>query len=299
MNIGFIGAGKVGTTIGRHLYENYVSNEKNENKLSNNLPEIKIAGYYSRSIKSSTESADFTKSKYFDNLETLVNLSDTLFITTNDDEIKNVWDCIKEMNLTNKVICHLSGSLSSDIFSNIKDKSIYTCSIHPAFAFSDKFTTYKKFNYVHFVCEGNENAIKILSDIFIPLGHKFHLIKSEDKTKYHLSMVFASNLYVALINSSVNLLNECGFQEKESLDILATLTKNNLDSIINKGTKDSLTGPVERNDINTIKKHLSILDTKENENNKEIYKALTENLINIAKNKHPEYDYNELESLIN
>ena len=63
MNIGFIGAGKVGTTIGRHLYENYVSNEKNENKLSNNLPEIKIAGYYSRSIKSSTESADFTKSK--------------------------------------------------------------------------------------------------------------------------------------------------------------------------------------------------------------------------------------------
>ena len=57
IRFGFIGAGKVGFTLGKYLSQN--------NK--------KIVGYYSRNIVSSKEVANFTNSKCFETIESLIN----------------------------------------------------------------------------------------------------------------------------------------------------------------------------------------------------------------------------------
>ena len=65
MKVGIIGAGKVGCSLGMLL----------------NLQYNNVLGFYSRSLQSSKEAAQFTKTKQYFELEELVEESDTIFLT--------------------------------------------------------------------------------------------------------------------------------------------------------------------------------------------------------------------------
>ncbi len=277
MKIGFIGAGKVATVIGKNLTTHGFI----------------LSGFYSKSLKSSKESAEFTNSNSYDNVEDLICSSDILFISTPDGEIKNVWNCIKQYDLRQKIVCHFSGALSSDIFSNIEDTGATGCSFHPVYAFSDKFSSYKQFYNIYFVAQGNEHAVSVLKDIFTKCGHKILSMKG-DKRKYHAAMVFSSNLCTGLIASAVDILGECGFSSKESLEILRDLSINNLKSVFDKGPNMALTGPIERNDIDTVMGHLQVL----NGLNKDIYKTNNLRLTQLAMSNHPDRDYTKTIELL-
>lgn len=80
--VGIIGAGKVGTSIGKYLFSN-------TNKAT-------LCGYYSKSMSSSAFASNFTRSAQFENLEELVKKCDILIITTPDDIIYEVWEEISK-----------------------------------------------------------------------------------------------------------------------------------------------------------------------------------------------------------
>ena len=150
MQIGIIGAGKVGTTLGKYAKCHGAC----------------VTGFYSRTKSSGQESAEFTGTEYFETLDSLMEASDTLFITTTDAEIGKVWDCIAEKNVKGKVICHFSGSLSSDIFSNWEETGAYVCSVHPIYAFTDKFTAYQNLTGAAFAAEGDRTALDRMQELF-------------------------------------------------------------------------------------------------------------------------------------
>ena len=117
LNIGFIGAGKVGTAMGIYL------KEKNYN----------ILGYYSRTYESAQNAAALTNCNAFIKLESLVKNSDLLFITTNDDEISKICNRLLDEDLINaeKIVVHMSGADSSKILEKLKKKGCYIYSLHP------------------------------------------------------------------------------------------------------------------------------------------------------------------------
>ncbi len=281
MRIGLIGAGKVGTTLGKYLSEHGVS----------------INGYYSRTVESAAKAAEFTGTKVFDKLDDLVEASDTLFITTPDGEIRKVWDCIAGKKLSGKLVYHFSGSLSSHVFSGIENTGAAGASVHPMYAFSDKFTSYKKFHTAFLVAEGNETALEAFSGLFGErLGHRILRLRAEDKMKYHAAAALASNGMLALFYESQLLLAECGFTEKESRELFAPLVENNVTALLERGAVSAMTGPVERNDVNTVQEHLLALPS-----GSEIYKsycALCSTLVQMAEKKHPERDYFFMKQLL-
>ena len=59
---------------------------------------IPVTGFYSRTKESAAWAAAFTKTAVFDGLKELITASDTLFITTPDGVIADVWDCIAAMD---------------------------------------------------------------------------------------------------------------------------------------------------------------------------------------------------------
>ena len=69
MRAGFIGAGKVGFSLGKYLKENGVE----------------ITGYFSKSPESAKSAADFTNTKLYKSIENILSDSDTLFITVPED----------------------------------------------------------------------------------------------------------------------------------------------------------------------------------------------------------------------
>ena len=256
MQIGIIGAGKVGTTLAKYVKDHGAC----------------VTGFYSRTESSGRESAEFTGTEYFETLDSLIRASDTLFITTTDGAIVQVWDCIAEKNVKGKVICHFSGSLSSDIFSNWEETGAYVCSIHPIYAFSSKFTAYQNLTGAAFAVEGCRTALTRMQELFRLLPNRIAEISTSEKAKYHAAASIASNQVVGLISMAVELMEEAGISEMSAYELLKPLVENNVKSIFEavseehagrtgkkaeyRGCAQALTGPIERNDTETVRKHL-------------------------------------------
>lgn len=265
-NIGFIGAGRVGVSLGKYF----------------SINGLKLKGYYSKSVKSAKEAADFTKSNFYTELKTLIKDCNIIFITTPDDIVERIWNEIKKYNLKNKIICHSSGSLSSSIFSNINTLGAFGYSIHPMCAFSDKFNTYKILNKIYFSIEGDIKYLSILESIFTSMGNKVITIDKAKKPIYHLANVTVSNLVLSLLNIGCSYLKECDIDYETAKNALMPLIENNINNIKNSGFIDSITGPVERGDLETIRKHLNVIPFEDIE----LYKRLSLNLVDLSEKKN-------------
>lgn len=267
MQIGIIGAGKVGTTMGK-----YIVNHGG-----------KVSGFYSRTTSSAKEAAQFTAVSYFKTLDSLLEVSDTLFITTTDGAIKEIWDCIAKKHVKGKVICHFSGSLSSDVFSNVEEAGALACSIHPIYAFSNKFSAYQNLTKALFTVEGSDQAIEKMQELFQLLPNRCVRILAKDKVKYHAAASIASNQVAGLIYLAVELLKEAGIQEQTAYEMLKTLAEDNLASVFSQGCISALTGPIERGDTETVKRHL---DAIENPVWNQAYRSLGAIVCEMAEKKH-------------
>lgn len=278
MKIGFIGAGKVGFTLGKYFAENG----------------MELSGYYSSSVASAKEAAEITGSEYFENAEKLIGASDVIFLTVPDGAIKDVYLSLPREILKGKQLCHCSGALSSkDAFPEINEYGAKGTSIHPLFPVSSKYESYKVIGSAFFCIEGDcaEEWSRILSGMSNPV----RIIDSEIKIKYHAACVVASNLVCGLMAESTELLTGCGFSEKEALEALKPLAVSNLNRIFASDPVTALTGPVERNDVSTVKKHLDALGEG---TDAEIYRSLSLKLTEMAEKRHSGADYSEMRSLL-
>lgn len=278
MRIGFIGAGKVGFTLGKYFKENGKE----------------VTGYFSKTMESAINASKFTETNYFEDPFDLINISDAVFITCPDGQIKDVWNKIRQYDLRGKCICHCSGALSSSVFSKIDQAKAYGYSIHPLFAVRSKEESYREISNSFFTIEGSKRYLEFWKSFFESLGNKTRIITADNKAVYHAAAVFVSNLVCGLFEEGIGLLEYCGFEHDEAVKALAPMLLNNAEALSRIGPEKALTGPVERNDIYTVKKHLEVLDGKENE----IYRALSCILVKIAKNKHPERNYKELMEIL-
>ena len=276
MKIGIIGAGKVGTSIGKYFVSKGLS----------------LAGYYDVDAGFAGEAAEFTGSAAYEDLEAVAGDSDLLFITVPDSRISSVWDEINQFTLEGKTVCHCSGAMSAyDAFAKpATSRGVHLCSVHPLFAVSDRFSSWDELETSVFALEGDV-AGSYVEELFGVLNNPTCVIRSEDKTKYHLAAAVVSNHVVALLDQGISLLEDCGFTEELARQALRPLVRGNVSHVIDCGAVEGLTGPVERCDTDTIRKHLACLS----EEDQMLYKLLSKKLVGIAKDKNPERDYEPLE----
>lgn len=278
MKVGFIGAGKVGCSLGDYFVHN----------------DIPVVGFYSRTQASAGEAAEQCNTTHIGRIDKMLTMCDVLFLTVPDDAIEGVWKQIKTFPIRGNYICHCSGSLSSAVLSGIEETGAYGYSIHPMFPFKSKKTAYEHLKQALFTVEGDKDHMGKLLEMLHKCPNTFVPMQKEDKARYHAAAVFASNLMVGLMNQSVGLLRKCGFSREEALCAIKPLAVQNLNNVFETGTMNALTGPVERHDLGTVKKHLHVLDPQE----MDTYKALTREIIKIAEEKHPETDYADMKQLL-
>ena len=276
--IGFIGAGRVGFTLGRYFVENGLN----------------VSGYYSRTYEHAVSASQFTDSKSYKTIDELIAASSIIFITVNDSQIQTVWELCKKSDLTNKILCHCSGAMTASVFSGIEQTKAYGYSVHLLFSFNDKYNSYKEISKAFFTVEGDENHIDYVTDIIKKTGNEYVVIDGTNKDKYHGAAVFVSNLVIGLFHSGKKLLMDCGFCDEQAQKALIQLFINNAANLSCVGESSALTGPVDRNDLDTVKKNINCLD----DDYKDIYVKLSRQLVEIAKNKYRDADYSQMEKLL-
>lgn len=279
MRIGIIGSGRVGYSIGKYLSDNQVD----------------VTGFYDRHQERAEDAALFCKTDSFVSMEAIVKASDTLYITTQDREISRVWDCIDKTSIQNKIICHFSGSLSSVVFQGIEATGASCCSIHPMLAFSDKYSSYLQLKNAFFTIEGDATAVTAMQDIFRPLGNQMVEIDGNQKALYHCAASVLSNQVIAVLDCGYQMLEQVGFSKEQVLTATSSLVRGNIENVIALGTEAALTGPIERGDMETVWKHLECIP----EESKEMYLVLGRKLVEIAKKKNPQKQYDEMMEVLN
>ena len=272
MKIGFIGAGKVGFTLGKYFREHG----------------IEVTGYFSRSIQSASEAAEFTATNVYVRRDDLVAASDVLFFTLPDKEIEPAYRQVSALTIQGKIFCHCSGALSaSEAFPGIEKLSATGFSVHPLFAVSDKYNAYRELADVFFTLEGSAAGLDFIQAWLQQIGLQVKVISSEVKAKYHCAAALASNYVLGLLQFSQNLLLECGFAPQEAEKAIKPLFWGNAAHFLDNGLAAALTGPLERGDLSTLQRHLACLNPQQGQ----LYVLLARELLLTARHKHPQRNY--------
>lgn len=280
MNIGIIGAGKVGFTLGKYFKTHG----------------IQVSGYFSRSEASAQEAAAFTETVCYTSINEIIQASDALFLTVPDGAIRSCYEALPKQSIKGKLICHCSGAMSSqDAFPGIRELGAFGYSVHPLFAVSDRYRSYRELSDVFFCVEGDDEHLPELTALLEGCGNPVQVISAEAKVRYHAAAAIASNHVIALVAESLNIMTGCGFTREGALQALRPILVGNMKHAAEVGPVEGLTGPVERCDTGTVAKHLAAMPGEEE---RELYRLLSCQLVRVAQEKHPDRNYEPMNELL-
>lgn len=248
MNIGIVGLGRVGSNLAYAFVEAGFTlsglcsrNQESVNSVMRNLGIIVRSG-----------------------LHQTVDESDVIFISVSDDAISSVANEIallyKETRLDGKVFLHVSGSKSSELLLPLQELGAVIGSMHPIQTVPTDAELPGVFENICFGVEGDERAIEIANEIAFNLESMSVPIKTEGKPYYHMAACFVSNYVCAIMDIAEKLLRKSGVSEMCGIEIMAPLIYQTIDNVLENGATMSLTGPVSRGDITTVKEHIKALN---------------------------------------
>lgn len=210
--------------------------------------------------------------------------SDIVFIATQDSEIESVVDELSQKEFgDNTVVFHTSGSKSSDVLDTLRAKGCSVGSIHPLVAISDSFSGVERFRDAYFCVEGDEDALVIAKEIVKTLGGESFSIESEYKSLYHAAAVMTAGHVVSLLDSSIEMLTNCGLDSTTAKDILLPLLKSTINNLEQQKNSTALTGTFARGDLETMEKHIASINEFSSSEILDIYLGLGERSLKLAK----------------
>lgn len=230
---------------------------------------FEIVQVFSRNIENATVLANSVEAEAIDDLGLLNNSSDLYIISVSDSAINDV---LAKMPNVDGVVVHTAGSVGVEVLNRFDKYGVF----YPF----QTFTKEKEIDFetIPLLVEASADEIlKYLKEIASQLSENVIEADTIQRKNVHLSAVFASNFVNHLYSVADKLLNSNGI----SFDILAPLIRETTEKALSMNPVKAQTGPAQREDFNIIDNHLDIL--KNNKNEFDIYKLLTESIISYKK----------------
>ena len=270
LKVSCIGGGRLGTTLCRLLLEQQSAISVSIGQVLNNR--------FESSLKAVEFIGDGSAVKDSERLEP----ADLWLITTPDDAIQEVCEALALSGVLapGNIVLHCSGSLSSKII-RLPDQQCYRASVHPIHSFADPAVSLSTFAGSSCAVEGDDQATRLLNQLFSAIGGNCFPIQSAKKALYHAATVMACNNLVALLTMSKQMLAEADIDESQQEQILNPLIRQTVDNYLSSADPaDSLTGPISRGDHNTVEAHLDALSFQRQW--RDAYAVLGETAVSIA-----------------
>jgi len=188
-----------------------------------------------------------------------------IFLTVTDDQIGPVCQSLAANNgfRRGQIIVHASGALSSNVLEPAAKKGCHVVSVHPFQSFATSEQAMQNLPGSYFGIEGSKEAASIMEKL-VPEAFGGTVIPLDERIKpvYHAAACIASSFLVVLTQASTELLLQVGLEKEEAVKVLIPLLRGTVENINFLGLPKSLTGPIERGDVQTIKEHLSSVEAR-------------------------------------
>ncbi len=243
-NIGFIGAGVVGCVLAEGLAR----------------ADFLIRAVYSRNRVSSESLAArcAPNALVAMSAQAVADACDMVFVTVPDDAIGGLvagvaWD-------SNHRVVHCSGGLSSASLEPVQVVGGAVGSFHPMQTFVR--AEVKALSGITIAIEGEGELLDQMKEMAATMGCRWVVVNAKDKALYHVSGVLTSNYVVTLVQQSVALWEKLGIERKDARLGLMALLRSTVENVETNGLEQSLTGPIARGDVGTIRRHLDQVKTR-------------------------------------
>jgi predicted short-subunit dehydrogenase-like oxidoreductase (DUF2520 family) len=204
---------------------------------------------------------------------------DLILICVRDHQIQTVATWLSCHGLTKRtVVAHVSGAMSADALQALRPNCRAVAQCHPFRSICAAVAT--SFEGAHFLVSGDRASLGTLRRLTRLLGSVLVDGQNVDPVKYHLGAALLANGGVALLQVARLLLVESGIESTTAVGMLVDLQQSVLNNVRRSGIEAALTGPVRRGDIETLRKHLTVLARKGQ--SLEIYAALARAQIGIV-----------------
>ena len=193
--------------------------------------------------------------------------ADAFWITVPDDEIYAVAGRLAEALPTMRrpgvpqpLAIHSSGLGSVYLLKPLLEQGVRVLCLHPLQTFAGEPDAGLLEGVPCAVTALEERDLQLGEELATRLGMRPFRLSDEQKAVYHLSAVVGCNLLVALESEAKRLMDEAT-GGSAGLDHLSVLLETTLKNLLESGEPAfSLTGPVARGDIGTVRAHLRLLD---------------------------------------
>jgi predicted short-subunit dehydrogenase-like oxidoreductase (DUF2520 family) len=223
--------------------------------------EYSVVSVISTNKKSAEKLArKFNIKSYSDKLADIPGLVNMFLLTVPDGEIKKVAGDLARQKLIFKksYFIHYSGSENISSLKVLKTKGATIASIHLMHAFSSK--RIMKIQNVPAAIEASSNdEYKIFEKFALSLKLFPFKIESKYKSYYHLAGVFSLNFLAGNLYSAKQMLSMNSIDELEYLKNFSSTLNSLIQNIEKVGAANTLSGPVDRGEYKTVKKHIEAI----------------------------------------
>jgi predicted short-subunit dehydrogenase-like oxidoreductase (DUF2520 family) len=247
LNVTIIGAGKVGSVLGRILAE---EGERVVCVISRTLPSARRAAAFIGTRVFSTRLSDIP-------VET-----DLIFITTPHGAIEDVARALAQVEhfrFRRLAVCHASGILTARALQPLAERGATVFSFHPLQTFPRDFhprAILPSARGIVYGVDGSPGAIVRARRLARSLRGRVLLVPPERRVLYHAACVVASNHLTTMLRVVQGMGERCGMKPDAFWAVFGPIVEATLRNVAGSSPAEALSGPIARGGIETLSLHL-------------------------------------------
>ena len=275
LRVGIVSAGRVGTALGEALAS----------------AGHRVVALTARSPHSLGRAATRLPSARILELPGVVAESQLLLIAVPDTELSDVVDQVAAASpRPGTIVAHTAGAHGVAILDPLAELGLITLALHPAMTFvGTSDDTPRLASSCFGITAADEIGDAIAASLVLEMGGTPVRIAEADRTLYHAALAHGANNLIALISDSLAALDAAiagpdgsgratatvdGPDAGVAARILGPLVRASLDNVLEMGPS-ALTGPVARDDADTVRRHLAALSALPDHHLVDGYRALS------------------------
>lgn len=240
-SVGFIGAGKLGSSLAK------VMAERDYNVILVARRDAKVAADAAAGVVGAEPTTDAQR---------VATECAIIFVTTSDAAISDVTNRVDWSSVD--AVVHCSGATPVSVLMSAFEAGAVIGGWHPMQTFpSSHMRNHFKGVTVAIESESPE-LFSWLETLAANLGARSFRLNASDRAAYHASAVMACGLVAGLTGLAADMWTTFGMTREDGLNALAPLVTQTGGQIERLGVPGAITGPYVRGDVETVRSHLAV-----------------------------------------
>lgn len=243
--IGFIGAGRVATTLA----------------MAWSAAGIPVVGAASRNPDSARTLVDkcprHQPPAAFADAQTLADRCDLVFLTVPDSAIETAARSFRWR--PGQAVVHCSAATEISALNKAADDGAAIGGFHPLQLFANPEVALAQLAGTRVAIEAGDDLRSLLERLAAMLGMRPFRLPEGSRVQYHIAGNLAASGILAVLKEATDIWERCGLPASDALEALLPLTRGTLAAAMNRGLDGAIAGPVSRGDCHVIARHLDAL----------------------------------------